>query len=285
MPSATPCRFLDESVLLTLGARYQKLDYENFAYDTGAPEPGYNDTHTSPLLGVVYRLRRDVSLYANYVEALTQGQAAPSTAANFGAVLAPFVSKQKEVGVKYDGGRLGAALALFSTNRPRAFVDANNLFGEAGEDRHRGIELTAYGEAIRGLRLLGGLTLLDAEQKSTGSATTDGRKVIGVPNAQGVLGAEWDVAGVRGLTLDARAVATRGVYADGSNTLRVPGWATFDVGARYVTEIAGRAVTFRARIDNLTDRDYWASAGGYPGSGHLVLGLPRTLVVSASFDL
>jgi iron complex outermembrane receptor protein len=43
-------------------------------------------------------------------------------------------------------------------------------------------------------------------------------------------------------------------------------------------------VTFRARVDNVTDKSYWASAGGYPGSGYLILGAPRTVSVSATFD-
>jgi iron complex outermembrane receptor protein len=53
---------------------------------------------------------------------------------------------------------------------------------------------------------------------------------------------------------------------------------------RYITDIDGRAVTLRARVENLADRDYWASVGGYPGSGYLAAGAPRTLGVSASVD-
>ena len=276
---------LEESVQLTLGLRRQKLDYDNYAYNTGAPGTGYEDSHTSPLVALLYRLREDLSVYANYAEALSQGGVAPSTAVNFGAALAPYVSKQKEIGIKYDSGRLGAGLALFTTNRPRAFVDAQGIFGEAGEDRHRGIELTVFGEPLGGLRVLGGLTFLNAEQRSTGSAATDGRKVIGVPTAQGSLGLEWDVPGLRGLALDTRLIASRGVYANGTNTLRVPGWASLDIGGRYLTEIAGKVVTFRARLNNVANRDYWASAGGYPGSGYLVLSTPRTFVLSASVDL
>ena len=40
----------------------------------------------------------------------------------------------------------------------------------------------------------------------------------------------------------------------------------------------------RARVDNVTDRDYWSSAGGYPGYGYLVQGAPRTFVLSATVD-
>ena len=64
----------------------------------------------------------------------------------------------------------------------------------------------------------------------------------------------------------------------------MPGWNRLDVGARYMTEVQGKLVTLRARIDNLTNRNYWASVGGYPGSGYLVVGAPRTLSLSVSVD-
>ena len=45
-----------------------------------------------------------------------------------------------------------------------------------------------------------------------------------------------------------------------------------------------RDVTLRARIDNVLDKNYWASAGGYPTFGYLVAGGPRTVTVSGSVD-
>ena len=65
----------------------------------------------------------------------------------------------------------------------------------------------------------------------------------------------------------------------------MPGWTRLDVGARYVMEVGGRLVTLRGRVDNVTDRDYWASSGGFPGRGYLVMGAPRTVSLSASIDL
>ena len=144
--------------------------------------------------------------------------------------------------------------------------------------------MTLQGEATRGLRLLGGLTLLSAEQKSTGSATTDGKQVIGVPKRQANLGAEWDVPGVPGLALDGRVVYTGASYADAVNTLKVSGWTRLDAGARYLTEVQGKLVTLRLRVDNLANKSYWASVGGYSGYGYLVAGAPRSFNLSASFD-
>ncbi len=280
---------LEDRLLVTLGARQQQLKVETFAYGTAAPQAGYDQSRTSPAAGLVWKAGKQFSVYANYIEGLTQGDTAPATAGgqpvnNVGQALAPYVSKQKEIGLKYDGGRLGGGIALFSTTKPRAFVDASRIFQSGGKDEHTGVELSLQGEAMRGLRVLGGATWLDAKQKTTGAATTDGKRVIGVPRFQATFGVEWDVPGVPGLALDGRLLHTGSSYADAANTLNVPGWTRLDLGVRYLTEISGRAVTFRLRMENATDRNYWASVGGYPGSGYLVVGGPRAVGLSASVD-
>lgn len=276
--------FMDNRLLFTAGLRHQKMEIANYDYGTALQTDRYDQSRTSPLLAAVYKVNKGLSVYANYVEGLSQGQTAPSTATNRGEMLAPYVSKQKEVGIKFDAGRVGGSVALFSTTKPRAFLNTANLFSTSGKDRHQGVELALQGEATKGLRVLGGLTWLDAKQLTTGAAATDGQRVIGVPKLQANLGAEWDVPGVPGLAVDGRWVHTGASYANATNTLRVPGWNRLDVGARYMTEVQGKLVTLRARIDNLTNRNYWASVGGYPGSGYLVVGAPRTLSLSVSVD-
>lgn len=275
---------LDKRLLFTMGVRHQSMEIANYAYGTAVQTDRYDQRRTSPLLAAVYKLGQGLSLYGNYVEGLSQGQTAPSTAANRGEMLAPYVARQKEVGVKFDGGRFGGSVALFSTTKPRAYVGSDNIFRSNGKDRHQGIELAVQGEAAKGLRLLGGLTWLDAKQLNTGAASTDGRRVIGVPKLQANIGAEWDVPGVRGLAVDGRWVHTGSVVANAANTLNVPSWNRLDLGVRYLAEVQGRLVTLRARVDNATGRSYWASSGGYPGAGYLVVGAPRTLSVSVGVD-
>lgn len=276
--------FLDDRILLTLGVRHQRLYYREYAYDTRAPGKPYEKRRNSPAAGVVFKLSPQVSLYANYIEGLAQGDTAPAPAINQGESLPPYVSRQKEIGLKYEGDGLGAGLALFTTKRPRGYIDADNVFSAGGEDRHRGIELTVFGEPVRGVRVLGGLTWLDAKQVDTGDGALDGKRVIGVPRMQANMGVEWDIPGVPGLTVDGRVVYTGARYADAANTLRAPSWTRLDAGLRYVTDIDGRMLVLRARVENLTNRDYWMSVGGYPGSGYLVLGAPRTFMLSASME-
>ncbi len=285
--------FAEDSVLLTVGLRHQKIDNRAYSFDTGELQPPVNSTsRITPVAGIVVKASDEISLYANYIEGLTQVGAAPasygfpaSPVVNAGEVFDPFQSKQKEIGIKFDGGRIGGSLALFTTDQPAAFVDlTTGIYGSNGKQRNRGAELTVFGEPTRGLRLLGGVTLLNAKQVSTQGGLTDGNRAIGVPRTLFNAGVEWDVPAVAGLTLTGRAVHTSSQYADAANTQTLPAWTRFDIGARYVTEIEGRMVTLRASVDNVADKDYWASAGGYPGASYLVLGAPRTFMLSASVE-
>ncbi len=276
--------FAGDKVLLTVGARHQRIKDFSYDYTSGAENSRYDSDAVTPVAGVVVKPMPGVSVYANYSEGLQQGAVASGTDIdNTGETFAPYTSRQKEIGVKYDAGKVGMSAALFTTTQPSAYVQ-NRRFGVFGEQRNRGLELSAFGTPLRGIRVLGGLTLLDAEQRVTAGAINQGKDVIGVPDTQLNLGAEFDIAAVPGLTLTARTLYTSGQYADGANLQKLPSWSRLDLGASYATRVAGRAVTLRARLDNAADKNYWASAGGYPGAGYLVLGAPRTLVVSASTE-
>ena len=67
---------------------------------------------------------------------------------------------------------------------------------------------------------------------------------IGVPKRQYNLGAEFDVRALPGLTFDARVVHTSSQYANSANTLKVSSWSRYDIGARYVTDIANASIFF-----------------------------------------
>ncbi|HBI70112.1 MAG TPA: TonB-dependent siderophore receptor [Massilia sp.] len=280
--------FMDDSVLLTVGIRHQRLKDYGYDYVTGLGNASYERSANTPVAGLVYKATRNVSLYANYIEALQQGGSATSAfgeppLTNNGQPLAPYVSRQKEIGVKVDGGKLGGSVALFTTGQPLAYI-ANNTYGTFGEQRNRGVELSVFGLPTKGLRMLGGATLLDTKQRRTQGGVNEGLEAIGVPEIQVNLGADWDVPNVPGLSLNARALYTSTQFADAGNTQKVPAWSRLDIGASWATRLMDRDVTLRARIDNVTDKNYWASAGGYPTYGYLVAGAPRTLAVSATID-
>ncbi|WP_203344838.1 TonB-dependent receptor [Vibrio fluvialis] len=276
---------LDDQVKVMLGARLQRLETRSFDYSTGEKTGDYSKTALTPSVGVVYQPTLDISLYANYSEALLPGETAPADSSNpTGEVLKPNRSEQYEVGAKYDNGSYGAVVSLFQISKPSYMYDSNNYYTDNGEQRNRGIELSAFGEPIESVKVLGGVTLIDAEIVKNADATTEGKQAIGVPKVQANVNIEWATPFVEGLTLEGRTLYTGSQYASADNSLELPSWTRFDLGARYGMKLGDNALTLRARVDNVTDKSYWASAGGYPGSNYLVQGAPRTFVLSASYD-
>lgn len=278
--------FMDDRLLVTLGVRRQGIhttDYDGF---TGArsSDSDIKAYETTPVAGVLYKLTDDVSVYANHIEGLARGDSAPYFGvSNPGVRLAPHVAKQTEVGVKYDGIGIGGSLAAFRTERAVGAV-SNGVFREGGDQQNQGVELSVFGEPALGVRVLGGVTFIDTEMQDTDNGTYDGNHAIGVPKTQANIGGEWDVPGLGGLTLTSRVVYTSSQYTDLDNSRELPSWTRLDLGARYSMKLQERDVTLRARLDNATGRDYWASTGGYGNENYLVLGAPRTLSVSATVD-
>jgi iron complex outermembrane receptor protein len=218
-----------------------------------------------------------------------QGDVAPLVSggiqiANHDEIFAPFRSKQYEVGAKFDTGTLGGTLALFRVKKPNAIV-TGDIYSHDGEQRNQGIELSWYGEAAAGLRILGGITALEARTQEGLDSSTDGKRITGVPDVQANLGLEWGVPLVRGLTLDGHVVYTGSESANGANTTSIPASTRLDLGGRYGFTFADKLLTVRGGIENVTDKDYWASVGGEPGANYLVLAAPRTFKVSLSVDL
>lgn len=173
-----------------------------------------------------------------------------------------------------------STLALFQITKPSGEL-SGTTFAVQGEQRNRGLELNVSGEAGRGTRLLGGVTLLDAQLTKSAVAANRGNTPVGVPKVQANLWAEWDVPWVEGLTLTSGALYTASQYVNQANTQQLDPWTRFDMGVRYSTRIAQRPTTFRATVQNVFDREYWSGVASY---GAFSQGSPRTLLLSTTVD-
>lgn len=282
---ADSMQLLDGALRVSLGARRQSIKDQTYNYNTGAQETSYDESRTTPMLGVLWKALPQVSVYANYVEGLVRGDVAPlvsgtRTVSNGGQSLAPYQTEQTEFGVKGDFGRIGGSLALFNIKKPiGALQDVNAttaVFVAKDAQRHRGFELSVFGEALPGLKVLGGFSQIDAKILDAD------KQAVGVPKQQLNLGVDWSATS--SLAFNARVLHTGRQWADGANTNAVPAWNRLDLGLRWGTEIANLPFTVHARVDNALNKAYWASAGGYPGANYLVLGGPRSFSLSASAE-
>jgi len=223
-----------------------------------------------------------VSLYANHIESLQPGSAAPRGAVNYGSTTDVIHSKQNEVGVKFDYQRFGGSLALYEIKLPSAVLNANNAYVLDGEQRNRGLELNLFGEPVLGLRINGSASWIDATQTQTASGTNDGKKAVGVPSYNMVLGAEYDIKPVEGLTAIALVNHNGAQYANSGNTKKLDSYTTLDLGVRYSMKVQQNDLVWRVGVDNVTNENYWASVDN--SGTYIYQGEPRTLKVSMSYD-
>ncbi len=274
--------FADDRILLTGGLRRQQVRSKNFDA-MGAVTSSYNESATSPLVGIVVRPLENVSVYGNFTSGLTPGSTAPATAANAGEVFAPYKSKQYEAGVKVDWGRLITTVSVFQIDRPNAITDPDtNVFSYDGEQRNRGLELSAAGEAMPGLRVMASATFYNSKLRRTAGGINQGNHASGVPRRTFNLAADWDVSGVPGLSVGGRVIHTSATPYDAENTLTLPSWTRYDLSARYRTTVMGKPVTFRASVENVFNKKYWLSS-----STRLTVATaaaPRTALLSAEME-
>lgn len=278
---------LDGRVQLIGGLRRQSIAVRNYNYN-GVESNTFDETKVTPAFGLVVKPWQHISLYANHIEALQAGDAAGTTyngktVTNGGQTAGVAISKQNEIGVKADFGRVAASLALFEIKKPESMYTASGdsyTFGNYGEVRTRGMEVSLYGEPVYGVRLNGSLSLLDPTLTQTQDGTYDGKKAVGVPRYHWVVSGEYDIPGVTGLTATGKVIRTGSQYADEANNLELPAWTRLDLGVRYDMNLPVNNIVWRAGVENVTNERYWSSANG----GYLTQGDPREVKVSMTVD-
>ncbi len=273
---------LDDKLLFTVGARYQKLRVRNYNY-TGEEDTAsaFDANRWSPVYGVVWKAQDWLSLYANHIEGLQASTAAPSNAVNAGQVPGIGRTRQNEVGLKVQRDRFGGNLALFDMRKMVGRLDSDEVYRLTGEQRNQGIEVNVFGEPILGWRVNAGSTWLKPVMHNT-SDGSNGKDAVGVPRNQWVLGSEWDLPGLQGVTLSGTLIHTSHQYYDVANSMKLPSWTRLDLGVQYVMPLQSTRLTWRAGLENVTNKKYWETVG--QTNGYLTQGDPRTLKLSMSVD-
>ena len=211
--------------------------------------------------------------------------------------LAPFFTRQAEVGAKYEPGqRILLTAAFFHMRAPFFYpkvIQADSFcpaggsgdlcFESEGRETHNGVELNAEGKAANWLRLNGSAAAMNATSPiparppSTTSRSSTCRTctqisspIVTVPRLRGLhLMPGWSFA--------SRKEATR------DDAVSVPSYNLFNLGARYTPGGEQGRVTFRIYADNITNKRYWSDTGASYGDTFIWLGAPATVRLSAHY--
>ncbi len=132
------------------------------------------------------------------------------------------------------------------------------------------------------LRLLGGIAYLNSKLTRTQGGRFDGKDGVGAPELTAVLSLEYDAPVLPGLTLTARAEHVGSQFIRTDNSLKIPAYQLYGLGARYQRTLGDKAFTLRLNIHNLLDEDYWITR--VDGDNALIPGAPRSINLSFMMD-
>ena len=219
---------------------------------------------------------------------LSLGPQAPLWADNGSQFLAPFFTRQAEIGAKYEPGqRILLTTAFFHMRAPFFYPESDGAGGfnfvSQGRETHNGVELSAEGKAANWLRLNGSAAAMNAISTDTGTPAFDNKQVINVPHLQANLFADVTVPRIRGLHLMPGWSFTSRKEATRDDQVSVPSYNLFNLGARYTPGGEQGRVTFRIYADNIANKRYWSDTGASYGDTFVWLGAPPTVRLSAHY--
>ena len=286
---------LPGGIILTAGGRYARVSDINYANPRKLWLPQYAVTCTPPKLADAIG---PLSFYANYGVLLSLGNQAPWWVDNANLFLDPYLTRQTEIGVKYEKHVLLTA-ALFRMRQPffypKVIQVADNFctgtvnpgdlcFESAGHEAHDGVELSAQGKAASWMQLTASAALIRAISSDTGTPTFDSKQVLNVPHLHTALFADIVVPRAHGLHLMPGWSYTGRKEATRDDAVSVPAYNLFNLGARYTPGGENGHLTFRLYADNIFDKRYWKDTGASYGDTFIHLGAPTTVRLSAHYS-
>ncbi|MGA2205607.1 MAG: TonB-dependent siderophore receptor [Terracidiphilus sp.] len=297
---------LPARIQLIVGARYDSLrdhNYSLWATDPTTPPTITDKPFWLPQFAVTYSPVQNLTLYSNYGVMLSLGPEAPFWTLNGSQFLAPFFTRQAEVGAKFEPGqRILLTTALFHMRAPFFYprmlvapdsnyaacafdptAPANLCFESEGRETHNGIEFNAEGKAANWLRLNGSAAAMNAVSTNTGTPSFDNKQVINVPHLHTNVFADLTVPRIHGLHLMPGWSYTSRKEATRDDVVSVPSYNLFNLGARYTPGGEQGHVTFHLYADNIGNKRYWSDTGTSYGDTFVWLGAPPTVRLSAHY--
>ncbi len=271
-----------------------------------ATSPGTAPTLTHKLLwlpqyAASFSPVQGLMLYGNYSVMLSLGPQGPWWVDNSSQFLAPFFTREAEVGAKYNPGqRLLISGDYFHMrapffyprviSAPDAFCTASEFyapgdlcFESQGHETHDGVELSAEGKAANWIQVSASVAGIHAVSGDTGTPAFDSKQVINVPRVRTAFFADIALPHLAGLRLLPGWSYTASKEATRDDAVSVAGYNLLNLGARYTPGGEQGRVTFRLYADNITDRRYWKDTGASYGDTFIHLGAPTTVRLSAHY--
>lgn len=257
-----------DRLIVTLGGRYDTVDTDS-EYPTYGLSYSDSDDAFTTRAGVTYKLRQDLSVYANYSESFEP----VSSETGLAGSPKPKEGTQYEIGVKFAPAALDDALfslALFDLTQSNVpyYVNATTQ-EQIGEVNVRGVEFE--GKVALTDRLDGTLaySYWDASIEEDGVNGNVGNRPQLVPNHIGSAWLNYTIPGGQSFNDVSIGGGVRYVgstYADNANTIEIDSRTTFDAAIGYqLTEQASLQLNATNIFDerDITSIDTYSNTAYY----------------------
>lgn len=273
---------LNDRWIVVGGLRYQH--YDQIA-GKGRPfnlNTDVNDGRVVPRLGVVYKLRPDVSLFANYSQSFKPN----SSIANAYGAQPPETGESWEAGAKLDLlDGLTATVTGFDIVKQNVLyryeIGGVTFNATAGEVRSRGVEADLAGRITPSLSMIGSYAFTDAEV--TDDPEIKGNRPALVPRHTASLFLSYDfgaVLGSEGLRAGGGVRHMGAREGDRANSFTLPAYQVVDAFVAYDTRVQDTPLRLQLNVKNLFDRTYYTSSIGT--NLGVAVGEPLQVVASAT---
>jgi iron complex outermembrane recepter protein len=262
---------LGETVTLTLGGRFDDVEYR-VQDRTGAPGSGRRSfTEFSPMAGLSWAASESLRLYGNVSTSFdppaTTELANPYAATGFNPDLESQSATNVEAGVKgLLTDRARYEIALFHIDVEDEIVpfelegSGQSFFRNAGSSTHRGLEASVVLQLLPGLSGSASYTWSDFtfdEFQDPSGAVFDGKRIPGIPEHLFQAGLDWNHAS--GLFAGLDLLYAGRFYADNANAVETGDYLVADLRAGWRWQSGRWAFEPFAGVGNLLDERYMSN--------------------------
>jgi iron complex outermembrane recepter protein len=246
---------------LALSASVRRTRLEQTRRQPGGEAQATADSEWLYSASVVLPVSPTWTAFAATTRGIEESGAAPQNAANRFEILPPALSRQSELGVKWQGESLALIATAFDLTRPNAGFGADGRFGYVGTVRHRGLEASLAGKVGEAWTVvLGALAMRPRIEGEPVDAGRLGDRPVGRSARIAVANLNYQRPG-SAWSVDATWSYNGPRPADPLSLSETPGFSNTALGARFRFDWAGQPAVVRLRIGNITDKDAWFAGG------------------------
>lgn len=270
----------NDALAVNLGL--QIADYrKTVAFGTGG-ETGISSQSMLWNVGAAYRVTSGLTFYVGASRGLEESGIAPDIAVNANAALPATITRQGDVGIHWrPSDKFSVIAGAFTISRPYANLDSGSVFRFLGDLTNRGFEASIVAKPVKGLNLVAGMMRqwpeLSGDDVVAGAV---GKRPVAYAEYQFNGAADYQIAHVPGLSVNANFWAIGAQAARADQSLLVPTRDRLDVGIRYRFALGGAQWVANATVGNILDTYGW----NVGGDGGFTYSSPRTFGFSLYGD-